>query len=881
VSHPPRGIPLFRGAVSDSKNDRPQRMVEWPCVYVYKSLTTTNYSQSEGEQLFTTETMTFLDQNPSYTYAVDSNIDGTFGTSDMDDADLDKFFARPIKVHEAEWSTSVVFYEDINPWTLFFSNPRVCNRINNYNLLRAKLHVKFMLNGNGFYYGRLLANYKPLPALDDMIRDRALIPQDNIAASQRPHVYLDPSTSQGGQLDLPFFWYFNALSVPTSSWDLMGNVSIRQLTPLKHANGSTDPVTVSVFVWATDVELSVPTAADSNQLTAQMGYEKPKKNKKAKVTLTKNKPKPQVADEYGDGIVSKPAATVARIAGMLKQAPIIGPYARATEIAASGISNIAKLFGYSRPATVSPMTLFAPRYMSDLATTNIADTITKLTLDGKQELSVDGSTVGLSSNDEMTVLSVSTRESYLTSFSWPMLTAPETLLWSSEVSPVLWDDFSGEIHMPACCFAALPFYHWRGSMKFRFQVVASAFHRGRLKIVYEPYQMGAQTEYNINYMHIVDISEDKDFTVEIGWGSPYPYLRHKSPGVSVTPFQSGPVPLTGPAQDLCNGYLYVSIVNELTSPNATVNNDVSVNVFVSTGDDFEVKNPSEDLIKNLTLFQAQSGFENQVGDETVVQTDKDCTTEPSKPIQDSVLGSMAAPLDLTDPATRVFYGEEITSFRQCLKRYNYFQYFPLNSDATATGVQHVRYTLNSYPFNRGEAGVNSAFGTTNYCKNTLFNYIGSAYMGWRGGMRWKFLTALGDHAGELRAQRLNTLAPINTYTQTAVDVTTATVAEAMRNVTEMYDTLWAGGAATPTSNQSVLEVEIPYHNNHRFAIARELNYASSQSDPTFNPFAIDYIGSFANADRGNGLQAYVAAGEDFSYFFFVGAPVMFVQSTLP
>ena len=93
-----------------------------------------------------------------------------------------------------------------------------------------------------------------------MTVDRAFFIQDVVQASQRPHVYLDPTLSQGGELTLPYFWYKNYLSIPNSEWSSMGQMIIHGMQPLKHANGADDNVTISVFAWAEEMCLSVPTS---------------------------------------------------------------------------------------------------------------------------------------------------------------------------------------------------------------------------------------------------------------------------------------------------------------------------------------------------------------------------------------------------------------------------------------------------------------------------------------------------------------------------------------------------------------------------------------------------------------------------------------------
>lgn len=510
--------------------------------------------------------------------------DSTFNNADTDDASLENFFCRPIKVKSIVWTPGSDIFNTFNPWTDFFENPRVLNRITNYNLLRCKLKCKIILNGNSFYFGKAIASYQPIHFRDDMTKVRQLFPTDIIGASQRPHVYLDPTNSQGGTLTLPFFWYENALRIPDMEWRSMGRVNIRSINDLKHANGSTDSITLSVFVWAEEVNLSIPTANEPGALVAQMGE--------------------YTGDEYGKGIVSRPAGFIAKVAGALSNIAPIAPYAKATQMAASTVSAVASMFGFSRPAILEDIVPYRPTYVGNMANTNVPDTVTKLTLDGKQELSIDPRTMGLGTADEMTIKSIACRESYLTSFDWNQVSTAETLLWNSEVSPVLWAENANELHFPATAFAALPFTHWRGTMKFRFQVVASAFHKGRIKITYDP-SYPLTNEYNTNYTHIVDLAKEKDFTIDIGWGQERSMIEHRDPTVDDIPYKA--TALGADPGLKANGIISVYVVNELTTPNVTPDNDVEVNVFVSMGEDFEVFNPSSEIIENLVLFAPQMG----------------------------------------------------------------------------------------------------------------------------------------------------------------------------------------------------------------------------------------------------------------------------------
>lgn len=115
-----------------------------------------------------TENVRFHDYNEGFRYTVGSEYDPVRDHALADDATLDNFFSRPLKLKELQWNVGSPLLEpEFNPWSLYFENKRVINRINNYKLLRCKLHLKFVINGTQFHYGRLMASYRPHPVSDN------------------------------------------------------------------------------------------------------------------------------------------------------------------------------------------------------------------------------------------------------------------------------------------------------------------------------------------------------------------------------------------------------------------------------------------------------------------------------------------------------------------------------------------------------------------------------------------------------------------------------------------------------------------------------------------------------------------------------------------
>lgn len=803
------------------------------------------------------ENVSFADQLDPYIYEVDSVMDPTRSLQDSNDCSLDNFFSRPLKISEVEWSTSTSLGYDIDPWSLYFENPRVANRIANYNLLRCKLHVKIVINGNGFQYGRAMVSYLPYAKLDDLSTNAALIRQDLTQASQQPHVFLNPTTSTGGELMLPFYNYLNYIEIPSAGWQTMGQLYYRSLNDLKHANGASDVVTISTFAWAEDVSLSVLTSRESTTLTPQSGSEVDEANMK--------------------GIISGPATAVAKTAGVLKGIPVIAPFAAATEVAATATASVAKMFGYCRPPVNKNPEPYRPTPCSSLALTNVPDSAQKMTIDDKQELSIDPRIAGLGGTDPMNIVEIAKRESYLTTFTWPIGSAPETILWNSRVSPVLWAENNGppkSYHFPACCMAAMPFKYWTGSMKFRFQIVASSFHKGRLKIVYDPHWI-ASNEYNTNYLSVIDIAEEQDFTIEIANGQEKTLLDHYDPGLDSVTNAYG-VNRFG-SKGTGNGVIAVYIVNELTTPNSGVNNDIEINVFVSAGDDFEVFVP-DDKISSFT-FQPQSGNEEIV-------TESQNTTELDAPQH-----SQSMQLGVTPPnnelINRVYTGEAIQSFRTLLKRYNLWSTLP-----SMSAQNTIVYGRNSmFPYLRGNVAgaihVTDNGSPYTYCNTVLLHWVTYAFSGWRGSIRYKILPrGTPNPKSNISVQRHNLdtsvlhesgTTPINGYSvveQANIEIMPSggITPNAGAPFLGLQGQTYALGAINQT-----MEFEVPYYSPYRFTAGKAENWTTSAARWAEGyDYRIFSIGGTANT-----YDLHVAAGEDYQCYFWTGLPRMYYEAAPP
>jgi hypothetical protein len=935
----------------------------------YKLLTTNyNNNNSEGDTGFSVskvdresaaQNVHFVDGDTPWSYDIKANADETTKLAAFTDAELGDFLSRPIKIKEYQWTPGVALSAPrFNPWTEFFDNADVLDKINRYRNLRCNLRMKVLVNGNSFYYGRALLTYNPYIQNDEITVNRAFIEEDLIQASQKPHLLLDPTTSQGGEMLLPFIWPENYLNITAAGWNTnMGEVDIHDFDVLQHANGGTDPISITIFCWAENLTLAIPTTARAQSEVAppprkmadpgrlesipehnlppplvrrypvdvhghlkppmctnrsptspyepqgfvddseldEFGFPKPydqqagKGNKKAVMKANNT----TSSDEFTrDGLISKPASAIAKAADALSMIPVLAPYAKATSMVSTRVGDIARIFGYSRPQVLEDTRSYVPRYLGNLSNSDAPEPLVKLSLDSKNELSIDTRLMGLGGEDELTVNSICQRWSYFRQFDWPETAVTDTMLTSMIVAPIYGRSVTAspvtEIHSTALAFGASPFDAWQGSIKFRFNVVCSEYHRGRIRIVYNPATSpGGAIPFNQTYSTIVDISENRDFEYEVKWADVRAWANNVGiSGITSSYIFADDFPiLCGGAGD--NGSLSVYVVNELATP-ATTAADVKIQVWVAAGDDFALAVPTTKNLSTLSVFKQQSEVAPYVHQSEVASDASLANTEDksNSPTCTEAVASFAPGENIPDDNQYLVYqGERIVSFREMLRRYHYFNsYWPAET-GNSTQVRVVSLNHHDFPYYRGwepggeDAGFNSGglFSQYNFCTETLLNYLTPAFACRRGGLRHKYsLAQLGSavRAVTMSVSRHNLIGSAHLASAHRIDG--ALEGDRRKKIQETERSSLGGSHATIANVNPVLEFETPYYTRgQRFEPARRVGRYSAfllGAHDLSVDVPQDLPGSHYRVDR------YISVAEDFQLGMFTGAPIMYSYS---
>lgn len=989
----------------------------------------------------TNDVVSFSNADQAWSTEVPTNRDSTYNYGYASDTELGNFLARPLKLAEFTWTVGQNLVQSIDPWALFMRNPNVLRRIENFRLFRGDLRIKIMINGNGFYYGRVLCSYEPLFNFRDF--EPPLADAESLCLrSQLPHVFLDPTTSQGGEIRAPYFWFKNWADLISAETDEFGRLDFKSFQPLRQANSGTGSVTITVMAWMENVEMTIPTTQAFDSIVAQSG-EKPEVSKpeqkrrftsisealatvsesddedeleprsrickdpisfiaaglvalgaagftKEITTLRKRARELELAiqsadkkisstskeyglpdegfddinpeagqkkappsnkktvggsdkssDEYGQGIISMPASILARAAGSISNAPVIGKYALATKYALEGVGNIARIFGYSRPPIVDSLQSFKHQPAGLMAVTDRDENVAKLALDSKQELTIDPSTVGLEGTDQMTVGHIVQKESWFADFGWQESDAAEAGLFEVAVQPVLffsdlnaWPDQDATIAPTPMCHLSQLFYNWRGSITFRFQIVASAFHKGRLRVTYDPYGLaGFNTgNYNVAYNQIIDLAETREFEYTVHWAQPESFKRTRTlvQTKASDVYAVNTINTISADDTFNNGILQVAVVNTLTTPNDAIAAPISINVFVRAGEDFEFANPAEDRLKGMSYFpdiaaparrnlkvihedketpdyprtinkavvayddvpydlsdfsdiKPQSGETPDNGDQCNMKTDTGNSDEADNAPERTPAAFEAGedPLPPTDETLMVYMGEKVASIRQMLKRYMFHEYYAYTAPS-GSDLYRVRLKQCQFPTNFGYAAsnrTNSVNGGFSYVNMTMFNWLVPCYAGWRGTLRRKIFWN-GTGRANLSVTRGTSVTNANGQTTLVTDIDGISTAAAAFEYNFFGLDGQSGAYAQPSDQMAALEFENPFYSEYRFARTQwNNNSAGGLSSSVARTNEIEVTASHDEITASNsysgGFRSAVSVGEDFSCFWYLNAPRLY------
>lgn len=761
----------------------------------------------EQDDSLTSQVLSFVDasvgdvEQVQYVHNPIASADSTTNT------DLAQFLSRPTLIDARAWTTAgtVGFLGGtIEPWHLFLNNAVILRKLNNFAFLRAKLCLKFVVNATPFHFGLLRVAYEPntnaanTGTVNSKIRsnpttDTTLL----VPLSQLPGVWLHPSDNSGGHLEVPFFLESNWMNLSAAATaKTMGTLKYFIAATLGVASATaSSSITIDTFAWLEDVELS----ASTGELILQG------------------------KTEY-DGPVSSTASSIAAISRGLESAPVIGKFARATTIGAGAVANIASMFGYTNTPVISSHMPVTSMTGPVLATSEISAPVQKLTLDPRQELSIDPSLHGISSSDEMVISTIVQKDSVLTPIGWSTTDVVGTVIFNARVSPMLFGGVdindagfvkrSTRVYHTPMSYLGMMFQEWRGDIIFDFEVICTKFHKGRLKLSWDPLGSNGTVALpeNVVYTTILDIGENNRASIRVPYHTARSFLRMRTFSAdNWTPGNSNP---SNSMFD--NGLLVVSVLTPLVSPVTPQN--LAIIVRVKGGDNLEFANLRSTLA-DTEGYPPPSFFAVQGKDEVEIEASEETFGDKGS---------------IHPQRYALNYGECISSLRTVAHRMSLYD---VSSSADDSTLRYFRYqkSFSRLPpmFGWDPNGLSSATkvmsmgtGNFNFVPTHPMTYISMMYGAFRGGVNYTANPGVDiyPYIGDVRVMRHTTDTLSNRRRGSIVDTATSGSTNSVYSrYLNSVDALTGGGAYTNSQTNASLSWNAPQLSGVNF------NY----TDPTY------------------------------------------------
>lgn len=752
-------------------------------------------------------------------------------------SELSTFFSRPILLSSGTLDPSS--YYTLTFVDKFFNNSAVINKLKYFAFVRGTFVLTLTISVNPVSAGCVLfANkYTPLAATTPTPENDRLAYAHLFTCD---HLLLDASTPTG-TMRIPWAGRYNDLPVATTqpSYFLNQRVLFGPIVPFYSTlDGTPQAVSYKLECAFEEFQITTPTVWGSNAVYTS-----------------------EITEASSKGFISGPATVVENVAESLADVPILGPFAKATSLAAGAVSSIATLFGFSRPPNISaPPYPHAEDYASFIGPLRVKT----ITVDPQQEVSLDGNTFG-DNKDNLAL--------------WPIISRPGICYWNQHtltgatgtsfmellvtpnvaISDLQWSAAAKtQFSLPPLSYVAQMFCLWRGTIKYTIRIPASNMCRGKLRFFFNPYQM-TNTTILSKYSDIIqsaasvviDLAHSVETTIEIPYTSIRPYQ-----GVS-TPFDT----------TTSIGYLYGVIDEPVYQPATTFN--YTVLIAISACEDFRFNIPNQ---ANLQAWKRQSYNAayntttttiNDLSEVAYSTFSSGLSNSPYSGAFASYTASYAEAqstnADLLEPfvdsvVPKYQMGEDFLSLRPFLKRFYPYQTLIADHGGNPYGTMwFVPYLLNEQLF------TSTTPPTVLPILMHPVRWVSNLFVGIRGSMRYKLRNELNVTACR------NFLAPNQIY-----------------EVTTPLQSAWFSSWTSTGEAEALVEVgetamfQLPFQGNSNFI-------PTSQND--FPHYATQYglsiVTKDANETFSQGDTVFASIGEDFNPVLWNGVPLLMYQFPHP
>jgi hypothetical protein len=556
---------------------------------------------------------------------------------------------------------------------------------------RGNVHLRFQLNGTRFHNGRLNAFFCPQMSATDISTWHGV---NKAAQTTVLHSFMDPSASSVIELVVPFTYLLNYLAIQNDEvvegpYADVGTVSLRVFNALQAVAGSSTSLEITLSVRFVNTELKIPIDNHAPSFLAKQV---------------------RFIEAQGNTISNKAYNVIQRA----------GSVTIPTEVTGDKFDIKSKVSGMDKVNIGTQPMYVVRKPLGYINHSNNIEMLQKLSLDPSALNLCDFQHFGVE-RDEMALSYLLTLPTYSDQlfFTWSDSAVTGTVLQSFNLGPL------GKIPDPISVsssnyswfptlweYTCIPYTYWRGDIILKLDIVATAFHTGKLWVAVNygasntvPSSALAYHKYGV----ALDLNaENHHYEIRIPFLSNTEWKR----------VYNGPGGFNAHL-DAFIGMVQITVMNPLVHPN-NVSSMVDVNCFLSGGSNFEVSclamnNSSWRLATAQGSVDMANVTSVNIGERNLL-----------------TVGNLAGPVVFNDK----HFGEKYKSIRDVMKRYGMAFACPVYSRKLYT----VNYNaVGPVPLLPHYWAVEASFSVGQLLSNSHLSWWSSIYRVWRGSMRAKIL----------------------------------------------------------------------------------------------------------------------------------------------
>lgn len=726
---------------------------------------------------------------------------------------------KPMQLGSIQWSTSqpvgTLLYSGKLPDILATpANGSILTRtLRMYAFYKIAPCFRIQINATQFHQGQLICSFDPFSLSDE---NETVVQGDSyniVSATGFPHVRIMASESEAVELKIPFIHPRSFLTTNNENvYNTLGTFRVSVLNQLRAAEGTTQNVTATLWIYALDAEVHVP-IQDHTPI------------------LNRVEPTFAITDLSID-IVDKAKKGFSQGRDMIGNF-LTGNFGQALRIGQGLIDTLGDIFGFDYPSNpINSEKTIMP--LENLAVGRGVSRSQRLAIDPYSLHPVDDD-IASETIRAMDLKQVIKIPMLISQANWSVTTPVQSILSAfvvhPQVSPVVGQTATDLISQRTyLSYVSNGFNYWNGGIKYDIEVVATHFHSGKLLFAYVP----NFSEDSTPPTYADAANSLPNATLDIQQTS---HLTFVVPYTSSTSMKSTTILADTPSSyqvDASIGTLVVYVQNGLTAA-SNVFPSIDINVYVSAADDFNLYVPRRPTVYN-PIPPTPPPEPSRIGlavEATIGISIKDDRNQSSP--STAVLSKEQ---DISIP--RKHFGENYTLI-DLLRRFSFSGFYIAPAQSLAgTPVVELVTPASSILFN-------------NLFQSYLV-YWGGIYSAWAGSIRYKYSVA---------EPRTSTKSLIVYHEPDVIPTSTQLLSQIGPANINGY-----GASKTNLSQDNCVEVEVPYYSKFNMLINRldnpDLEIARAySSNGNMNIFCYDT----ADEQTDTIIESYIAAGEDFRFIY--------------